>query len=156
MDNNMPRKQKADAAVPQPTTTAPAATPEAAQPEQQPAVTPVAPMAAEPKVSKQQLAVMRLVVGLKEQRNIEVGEANLKQDGKFIVIALEGWPEIAIGTGGGYTLPQVRSYAKADLPTMLKADELWRKQQAREQKKAAATAPPAAKTATPAPAQQSA
>lgn len=128
---NMSKKSKqAEAVTPEVTPAAPA-TP--VQPEEKKAAEPVA-------VSKQQLAVMQLVVGLKQERQIEVKAEQLVQDGKFINVTLPGWPVIAIGPSGGYNLPQVKSYPKADLATMLTADARYAKQLERETKKTAAPA----------------
>jgi len=142
------KKQKQAAAVEvQPTTTTPTATMPAAQPEQQKADTPkAAPLAAEPKVSKQQLTIMRFSVELKAKRNIELKPEMLSQDGKFINVNIgEGWPTIQIGNGGGVTLPAIRSYPEAFAAALI-ADQLLAKQTARDVKKAAA-----AVTATPKP-----
>jgi hypothetical protein len=111
---------------------------------------PAAPVAAPAKPatqteSKQQLSFMRLVVALREQRQIEVKPEQLKQDGKFILVQLgDAWPTIRIGANGGFVLPAIRSY-KEGLDTMVKADELLTRQNARDAKKAQATAPAAPK-----------
>lgn len=145
---HMPTKKQ----VPQTTTqpVQPVATTTPKVEEVKPQATAAAPAKPEEaKVGKQQLAVMQLVVALREQRQIEVKPEQLKQDGKYVVVlAGEGWPEIYIGPSGGFNLPSVKSYPKADLATMVQADKLYAKQAQRAEKKAVAAAPkPQAPTA---------
>jgi len=81
------------------------------------------------------------------ERKIDIAKLTETQDGKFInVMVGESWPIIRIGASGGVELPQVRSYSRA-FDAALNGLELWQKQQARDAKKQAATAP-AAKPAT--------
>ena len=155
---NMKKQKQAAAVEVQPTTTTPTATTPAAQPEQQKADTPkAAPLAAEPKVSKQQLTIMRFSVELKAKRNIELKPEMLVQDGKYInLIVGETWPVIAVGVGGGVTLPAIRSYPEAFAAALI-ADQLLAKQTARDAKKEQAKVAVAApKTAAPAPVAQQA
>lgn len=59
-------------------------------------------------------------------------------DGKFALVKPWGpAPTIKIGPSGSYDIIEVKSFARADLPTMLKAKELYDKRIKREQKKTA-------------------
>ena len=66
----------------------------------------------------------------------------VRQDGKFtLVVVAEGWPTVQIGPTGGITVKELKSYAKA-FDAAMDGLALYQKQQAREQKKAAAPAQP--------------
>lgn len=96
---------------------------------------------ATPAVSKQQLTVMRLVVELRKNRAIEVKPEHITNDGKYVLITVGGeWPVFRIGTNGGVSLPQIRSY-KEGFESWMRADELLKKQTERDAKKAATRAP---------------
>lgn len=98
--------------------------------------------AAEPKMSKQDQAIIALAVGLKEHRQIEVTPEMITSDGKYKVVKPgETWPGIFVGPTGGYSVPLVRSYPKADVATICQMDERWAKQQAKDAKKTAQSAP---------------
>ena|ERR1039458_5240811 len=148
------RSKQAAEATPAPTPLAAEAevpaTPAAEQPT--PTATPVMAAAAPAKpeaISKQSLAIMKLVVELREKREIEVKPEMIVQDGKFILILLgEAWPTIKVGPSGGISLPEIASY-KESFDTWVKADELLAKKVVRAAKAAAAIAP-----AVPVPAKQ--
>ncbi len=75
----------------------------------------------------------------------------IQQDGKFILVTVdEGWPVVQIGASGGIVLPQIRSYAKA-FDAAVDGLAIFKKQNERDAKKAAASAPKPG-TATPPPA----
>jgi hypothetical protein len=94
-------------------------------------------------VSKQSLAIMRLVVKFKEEKQIEVTPEQLVQDGKFINVVLgDKWPVIRVGPSGGYSLPEIASY-KEGIDTMVNSDALLAKKLVRQAKAAAAIAPAA-------------
>ena len=103
-------------------------------------------------VSKQQASLDALRSAL-NIREAELGtKAVVEVAGKKLVVRVaEVWPVIEIGPGGGFELPQVRSYPKADLVTMAYADRLLAKQIARDAGKAGVKAaevvPPAAEAA---------
>jgi hypothetical protein len=110
----------------------------------QPKPTGTAVPATQPAVDKQQLAIMQLSVALRQQRQIEVKPDMLKQDGKYINLVVgKEWPTIRIGNSGGITVMELKSYAKA-FDAAVNGDTLYAKQKGREQKKVAASAPPAA------------
>src|SRR5580700_5443295 len=113
---------------------------------QQPTVTP-ATLAKPEAVSKQQLSIMKLTIALREQRQVEVKPEMLKQDGKFILLLIgKEWPVIRIGASGGIEVgplthpPVIKSYQNA-FQAAVDGDKLLAKQNAREQKRAQATAP---------------
>lgn len=84
---------------------------------------------------------MKLTVAFREQRQIELTEKMISQDGKVILINLgKDWPVLRIGSNGGIVMPQIRSY-KEGYETWMRADELLAKQTARDAKKQAAAAP---------------
>jgi hypothetical protein len=92
-------------------------------------------------VSKQQLTIMRLTVAFREQRQIEVKPEMLTQDGKYINLLIgKEWPVIQIGASGGIVLPVIKSYPKA-FEAALEGDKLLARQNEREAKKNATTAP---------------
>jgi hypothetical protein len=104
--------------------------------------------AAQPAVaSKQTQTIEKLRVALREQRQIEVKEEMLIQDGKYINLLIgEEWPTIRIGNSGGITVMELKSYTSA-FEAAVKGDVLLAKQKEREGKKPTAAAPaqPAAK-----------
>jgi hypothetical protein len=124
-----------------------AATP-APVPASVPAVAVAVAVPATQAVSKQQLSIMKLVVALREQRQIEVKPEQLKADGKYILVLLgEAWPTIRIGTNGGVSLPEIASY-KEGMSTWVTADALLAKKLARQEKKAATPEQKAAEQTT--------
>ena len=95
--------------------------------------------------TKQQTTVVKLVEALLATRKIEVKPEMLVQDGKYVNVVIGGaWPILRVGTAGGISVPALRSY-KEGMETWTHADELLAKQAARDAKKTAAPAPPAAK-----------
>jgi hypothetical protein len=91
--------------------------------------------------SKQTQTIEKLTVALRQQRQIEVKPEMLVQDGKYINLLIgKEWPIIQIGASGGIVLPAIKSYPKA-FPAALEGDKLLAKQNEREAKKTAATAP---------------
>ncbi len=116
---------------PQPTTAAPTASAPQAQ-----TAKPVEP-------TKQEKAIKALIIALAES-GLRIDANPVTMDGKFALVRPWGpAPTIKIGPSGSYDIIEVRSFAKADLPTMLKAKELYDKRVAREQKKAAEASKPA-------------
>lgn len=136
MPKNVPKKA---AVQPQPTTTA--EQPKPVVEAQKPAAQPEAKK--EEKLTKQTKVVAELLAAMKTAGL----EASQKNDGKYIVISVASWgpmPTIVVGASGGLAIPEVKSYSRADVATMLKAKEMFDRQQARAEKKAiAATAAPA-------------
>jgi hypothetical protein len=120
----------------------------AAQP--QPQTTTAQTKPAEP--SRQEKAIKALIIALGES-GVKIESDPVTMDGKFALVRPWGpAPTIKIGPSGSYDIIEVKSFAKADLPTMVKAKELYDKRMARQQKKAAETSKPA----TPAPQGQTA
>lgn len=143
-----PKKQKPEAkpeVKPQPTTAAPQTT------------APQATTKAEPAPNRQQQTISKLKQAWTE-KGVDLSKLSERQDGKFILLQpTPEWPLIRVGPTGGLELPQVRSFAKA-WDACVDGLAVYQKQQARDQKKAAAaqaTKPPqpavkpAAKTETP-------
>lgn len=61
----------------------------------------------------------------------------LVSEGKKVEVLVGAeWPVITIGNGGGFDIPTVRSYPKADVETMAQAKQLLEKQVARDAKRA--------------------
>ena len=52
------------------------------------------------------------------------------EEGKLVTVTVNG-TKVTIGTSGGFGIPAVKSYPRADLATMVKADELEKNQTAR-------------------------
>ena len=124
----------------------------------QPAAEAKQPVAEQPKPttpappSKQTQTIEKLTVAFREQRQIEVKPEMLTQDGKYINLLIgKDWPIIQIGASGGIVLPVIKSYPKA-FEAAIESDKLLAKQNARDQKKAAASAPAPPAAAQPAPA----
>ena len=91
-------------------------------------------------VSKQMAMVDKLKAAWREAR-VDISKLEQKQDGKFVnLLVTPEWPIVQIGPTGGIALPQIRSYPKA-WEAALNGLAIWTKQQARDQKKAAAPAP---------------
>lgn len=130
-----------------------AAAPKAAQPVATPVAVAEAPKPAaqaEAPLSKQQQTLMRLIVALREKRQIEVKPEMLMQDGKFILIRIgESWPTIQVGPTGGITVVELKSYPVA-FDAAIDGDNLLAKQKAREAKKANGSVPAPAPAAQPA------
>jgi hypothetical protein len=113
------------------------------------AATPVPATAPKPQaevVSKQQKSVEALLLGLKESGVKVDVDSMVKPDGKYLLVRPWGpAPTIKIGPSGSYDIVEVKSFAKADLATMLNAKVLYDKAQARYAKKAVASVPAPAK-----------
>src|SRR5580704_18993496 len=104
-------------------------------------------------VSRQQLAINALLAGVKEQ-GVKVDDKMVTMDGKYGLVRPWGpAPTIKVGPQGSYDIVEVKSFQKADLPTMLKAKEMYDKQVGREAKRTAAAVaaakPPAAQPEQP-------
>jgi len=125
--------------------TAPAATQEVHQPaveQPKPAAAPAvaAPAAAPAQASKQQVTLDKLKEAW-TAKGVDLSKLEAKPDGKFLLVTVApGWPIIQLGPTGGIVLPQIRSYAKA-WDAAIDGLAVFQKQQARDQKKATATAP---------------
>jgi hypothetical protein len=149
MGMNKAQKQAAQRAK---KTTAQEVQPAAEQPkpeaEQKPAPAPAAAApAAQPTPSKQMQTIEKLKEGW-TAKGVNLDKLTVKDDGKFkLVVVGEGWPTVQIGPTGGISLPAIKSYPKA-FEAALEGDQLLAKQNAREAKKATATAP-APKAAAP-------
>lgn len=103
-----------------------------------PAATPVAV------ASKQTETIERLKAGWAEKK-VDLSKLTIKDDGKFKLLMVDaGWPTVQVGASGGITVLELKSYSKA-FDAAMNGLALYEKQKAREQKKAAAPAPPAAK-----------
>lgn len=123
-----------------------------------PAVPPAAPatpaVAAQPAPAptKQEVTLLKLTIALREKRQIAVKPEMLSSSGnKLVVLIGEGWPTISIGKAGGVTVDQLRSYADP-FEAAIFGDELYKKQNERNAKRAAALAAPAVAAAPTAPA----
>ena len=146
MGMNKAQKQAAQRAK---KTTAQEVQPAAEQPkpeaEQKPAPAPAAAAPAQP--SKQMQTIEKLKEGW-TAKGVNLDKLTVKDDGKFkLVVVADGWPTVQIGPTGGISLPQIRSYAKA-FDAAIDGLAVFEKQNAREAKKATATAP-APKAAAP-------
>lgn len=96
--------------------------------------------------NKQQQTIEKIKEGW-TAKGVDLSKLAIKDDGKFKLLIVDaGWPTVQIGPTGGITVLELKSYAKA-FDAAMDGLSLYQKQQAREQKKAAATAPapPAAK-----------
>jgi hypothetical protein len=101
-------------------------------------------------VSKQTQTIETLKAGW-VAKGVDLSKLTVKDDGKFkLLIVDEGWPTVRLGSTGGITVMELRSYASA-FDAAMNGLELYQKQQAREQKKTVAAAPsqPAPKAAAP-------
>jgi hypothetical protein len=99
-----------------------------------------APTVAAPQASKQQATLDKLKAAWTEEK-VDLSKMSVTMDGKFMLIVVaEGWPIVQLGPTGGIVLPQIRSYAKA-WDAAMDGKAVFEKQQARDQKKATATAP---------------
>ena len=131
------------AVQPQPAPAAPAPTPT-------PAATVAAPTSAQP--SKQAQMIEKLMEGWKS-KGVDLSHLTITDDGtkyKVLVVA-EGWPTVAVGSSGGVTVRELKSYASA-FEAALIGKELYDKQKAREAKKSSQPAPaPTTPQAAPAP-----
>ena len=148
MGMNKAQKQAAQRAK---KTTAQEVQPAAEQPkpeaEQKPAATSVPAAAAPAQPSKQMQTIEKLKEGW-TAKGVNLDKLTVKDDEKFkLVVVADGWPTVQIGPTGGISLPAIKSYPKA-FEAALEGDKLLAKQNAREAKKATATAP-APKAAAP-------
>lgn len=113
--------------------------------QQAPASAPAAPATPAPAAvagtpSKQD-AVLALLKTSWQKRGIDVDKVQVSFDGKMMnVVVGPDWPLIQLGVNGGVVLPQIRSYPNA-FQAAVEGDVLWKKQQERDAKKAAASAP---------------
>jgi hypothetical protein len=99
------------------------------------------PAPATPGPSKQDQTIARLRAGW-EERKIDLSKLAVKDDGKFkVLIVAAGWPSVQVGASGGITVLELKSYPDAFTGAMEGLDR-YTKQQARDQKKAAAAATP--------------
>jgi hypothetical protein len=123
------------------------ATPQPAAAEQPKAE--VKPAAAAPvAASKQQVTLDKLKVAWAE-KGVDLSKLEAKADGKFLLVTVAaGWPVIQLGPTGGIVLPQIRSYQKA-WDAAVDGLAIFQKQQARDEKKATASAPMVKVAATP-------
>ncbi len=120
----------------------PAAEVKAATPTPTPEPAPAAVAAQSTTPSKQDATLAKLKAGW-EAKKVDLSKMTVKDDGKFKnVIVSEGWPTVRIGASGGITVLELKSYPDAFTAAM-EGLERYTKQQAREQKKATAAAPPA-------------
>jgi hypothetical protein len=125
----------------------PAAVTEQPKPEAKRTTTP-APAAAPVAASKQQITLDKLKVAWAE-KGIDLSKLEAKPDGKFLLVTVAaGWPVIQLGPTGGIVLPQIRSYASA-FNAAVDGLAIVQKQQARDEKKATASAPMVKVAATP-------
>jgi hypothetical protein len=112
--------------------------------QKQPAATPAPAAAAQPR--KQTQTIEKLKEGW-TAKGVSLDKLSIKDDGKFkLLVVAEGWPTVQVGASGGITVLELKSYSRA-FDAAMEGLGLYQKQQAREQKKATATAPtaPAAK-----------
>ncbi|HUD64061.1 MAG TPA: hypothetical protein VMQ17_05780 [Candidatus Sulfotelmatobacter sp.] len=141
-------KPKESTSTPAPTTAAQA--PQAPKP---------AAITAQPQPANKQLATVAKLKAAWTEKGIKLDQLTERQDGKFMLLQpTTEWPIVRVGPTGGIELPQIRSYARA-WDAAVDGLAVWTKQQQRDQKKAASSAPaqatksqsaPAAKPETPA------
>ncbi len=100
-------------------------------------------MAAAPaQPNKQTETIERLKAGW-TARGVNLDKLTIKDDGKFkLLIVDEGWPTVRLGSTGGITVVELKSYSSA-FDAAMDGKELFEKQQAREQKKATTASAPA-------------
>jgi hypothetical protein len=138
----MSKKQAAKPVQPQP----------AVQPAAPPAPTPAATVAAPTQPNKQAVTIEKLKSAWTEKA-VDLSHLTITDDGtkyKVLVVA-EGWPTVAVGSSGGVTVRELKSYASA-FEAALIGKELYDKQKAREAKKSSQPAPaPTTPQAAPAP-----
>lgn len=83
---------------------------------------------------KQQTALINLKAAV-EAAGKTISEPT--EEGRLVAVTMNG-TKATIGTGGGFGIPAVKTYPRADLATMVKADELEKNQTARMVAKSAA------------------
>ena len=145
-ESNMPKataktKPVTQAAVPTTTAEQPKATP-----------APAAPAAATPTAqpTKQDQTIARLLEGWKA-KGIDLSKLTCRDDGKYkLLVVGEGWPTVQVGSSGGVTVVELRSYPDGFTAAM-EGLERYQKQQRADAKRAAAAQP--AQAPAPAPAQ---
>jgi hypothetical protein len=133
-------EERAKAAAPKAAQPAAVETPKSATPAPQPAPP-------TPAVSKQDATIAKLKEGWKS-KGIDLSKLEVRDDGKFKVLHITPeWPSIQIGPTGGLVVLELRSYPDAFTAAM-EGLERYKKQQVRDHKKVAPTAP-AASTQAP-------
>lgn len=126
-----------------------ATAPAVQQPAEQPKPEQPAPAAAQPSKQEQTIAKLREAWTAK---GVDLSKLTIKDDGKFkLLIVAEGWPTVQIGPTGGIVVLELRSYQKA-FDAAIDGMALYQKQQGRDSKKSAPSAP--APSAAPTPAKQ--
>jgi KTSC domain len=98
---------------------------------------------AQPVASKQDMVIAKLKEGW-TAKGVNLDKLTIKDDGKFkLLVVDQGWPTVRLGSTGGITVVELKSYASA-FDAAMDGLNLFQKQQAREAKKATtASAPPA-------------
>jgi hypothetical protein len=125
-------KQTADVPVEQPK----------AEPKAQPVTAPATPAPA----NKQTQTIEKLKEGW-TAKGVDLSKLTIKDDGKFkLLVVGEGWPTVRLGSTGGITVVELKSYTRA-FDAAMDGLALYQKQQQREQKKAATTQPAATQQA---------
>ena len=118
------------------TATKPEVKPQPAAPATQ--ATPAQAVAAQPTKAEQTIAKLK---DAWTARNVDLSKMTITADGKNMNVQVaDNWPLIVIGPGGGIVLPEIRSYAKA-WDAAVDGDNVLRKQNERDQKKATPAAP---------------
>ena len=98
--------------------------------------------------TKQEQTIAKLLEGWKS-KGIDLSKLAIKDDGKYKVLHVTPeWPSVQVGSSGGISVLELRSYPDAFTAAMEGLDR-FNKQKARDAKKQAPTAP----AAQPAPAQ---
>lgn len=134
-----PKKQDA------PATPTPQPQPETPKQEAVPVAPPVAATA--PATPSKQETTLQSLLKAWASRGVDVSKVEVNRNAKTWQINVGAdWPLIEVGTAGGVVLPQIRSYGNA-FQAALEGDQLWKKQQERDQRKAAGgTAAPVQKS----------
>ena len=102
--------------------------------------------------TKQEQTVAKLLEGWKA-KGVDLSKLAIKDDGKFKLLHVTPeWPTVQVGSSGGVTVVELRSYPDGFTAAMEGLDR-FNKQKARDQKKVAAASAPAP-AAQPAPAPQ--
>ena len=115
---------------------------EATAPTTQPATVPATP-------NKQTQIIEKLKAGW-TAKGVNLDKLSIRDDGKFKLLIVDaGWPTIRLGSTGGITVVELKSYPDAFTAAM-EGLERYTKQQAREQKKTVAAQPATASQKAPA------
>ena len=107
-----------------------------------------APATATPATANKQTATIEKLKAGWTAKGVNLDKLSVKDDGKYKLLIVDaGWPTVQVGNSGGVTVLELKSYPDAFTAAM-EGLERYTKQQAREQKRAQATAPAEKQLAT--------